>query len=302
MTPGANRPDPFVLVTAKGDYLYTSQTGFSTPPVSVSFSRSPGHWPAPSAAMLVVPPWAEDGFTWGPDVRFIDGRYVLYFDAWASTSLYFDAKAQGFSARAQCIGAAVSAEPGGVFRPESKPMVCQFNHHGAIDPRSFLTPDGTLWLDWKSDDNASAPGPYPPTHLFAQRLSRNGLALFGQRFQLLEANQTWQDDIVEAPDMVFAKGAYWLFYSERWFDQPAYAIGVARCASPSGPCVARPKPWFGSNPQGAGPGEGSLFQDSLGRWWMVYSAWFDGYLGREDRPVALARVGFGPAGPYLARF
>ena len=37
--------------------------------------------------------------------------------------------------------------------------------------------------------------------------------------------------------MVEVDGAYWDFYSGNWFNQPAYAIGAARCAGPAGPCA-----------------------------------------------------------------
>ena len=301
VTPGANRPDPFVMPVAGGYWLYSSQTGFTTPPISVSFSRNLRRWPAPHAALRTLPPWAVDGFTWAPDVRRIEGRYVMYFDAWAVESLFYEPYLHSLGSHAQCIGTATSRRPGGPFRAQSQPLVCMFDHHGAIDPRTFEAPGGVLWLDWKSDDNANFPTPTAVTHLFAQRLSQNGLGLVGHRFQLIKADRSWENRIVEAPDMVFAHGTYWLFFSGNWFNQPGYAIGVARCRSPHGPCVDYVHPFLASDRLGAGPGEESLFEGSGGRWWMVYSAWFDGYLGRQYRPIALAEVAFGPRGPYLAK-
>jgi beta-xylosidase len=300
VTPGSNMPDPFVLVTRAGYYMYSSQTGFTTPPVSVTFSRDLDRWPAPQAAMSVVPPWAMDGFTWAPDVRFIDGRYVLYFDAWAVPAMFYEPWLDDLGSHAQCIGTATSSSPLGPFHPQATPLVCMFGHHGAIDPRAFLAPDGVLWLDWKSDDNANFPTATAVTHLFAQRLSRNGLGFVGRRYQLLQADRPWENRLVEAPDMVYYKGSYWLFFSGDWFDSAGYAIGVARCAGPSGPCVDWNRPFLASNAEGEGPGEESLFVDDSGRSWMVYSVWFDGYLGRHYRPIALARIAFRAAGPYLA--
>jgi len=293
-------PDPFVLVTKAGYYLYSSQTTLSSPPVSVTFSRDLGRWPPSKAAMSVVPPWAVDGFTWAPDVRFVAGRYVLYFDAWAVPTLFFEPSLGGFAAHAQCIGTATSFSPLGPFRPQAKPLVCMFDHHGAIDPRTFVAPAGVLWLDWKSDDNANFPTPTAVTHLFAQRLSVDGLSLVGRRFQLMQADRPWENRLVEAPDMVYASGAFWLFFSGNWFNGAGYAVGLARCAGPMGPCVDARRPFLASNAEGKGPGEESLFEDGYGRWWMVYSVWFYGYRGRLYRPVALARVAFKRAVPYLA--
>jgi beta-xylosidase len=299
VTPGRNLPDPFVLVTKSGYYLYSSQTGFTTPPISVTFSDNLESWPAPRAAMSAVPPWAVDGFTWAPDVRFIAGRYVLYFNAWAVPAMFYEPWLPALASHAQCIGTATSPSPLGPFQPEATPLICMFDHHGAIDPRTFLAPNGTLWLDWKSDDNANFPTATAVTHLFAQRLSPGGLAFVGERFQLLQADRPWQNRIVEAPDMVYVGGTYWLFFSGNWFNQPGYAVGLARCAGPSGPCVDFPEPLLRSNAQGQGPGEESLFEDGSGSWWITYSQWFDGYRHRQYRPVALARVVFKSTGPYL---
>ncbi|MHB1986404.1 MAG: glycoside hydrolase family 43 protein [Acidimicrobiales bacterium] len=297
-----NLPDPAVLDVGGRYYLYSSQTGFDSPPASLTTSSGPTlfHWNPTGAALTTVPSWAETGFTWAPDVRLIDGRYLMYFNAWSAKSMFFEPAATGSSQRAQCIGIATSSQPSGPFTPVSgPPLVCQFNHHGAIDPRTFLAPDGKLYLDWKSDDNAFPSS--PPTHLWAQQLSPDGERLIGPRRVLLSGSrQDWEGGLIEAPDMVYARHTYWLFYSGSWFNSRQYSIGVARCSGPFGPCRAiSSKAWLGSNAQGNAPGEESLFENAQG-WWMVYSPW--SLYGHTYRPVALAKVDFGPYGPYLAKF
>ena len=210
------------------------------------------------------------------------------------------AQREGFSQRAQCIGIATANSPAGPFTPVSRsPLVCQFNHHGAIDPRSFEAPNGRLYLDWKSDDNTD-PG-YPPTHLWAQELSKNGLAFEGARYVLISGSrQVWNGGLVEAPDMVYSGHTYWLFYSGSWFNTSGYTIGVAKCSGPVGPCKSfSTRPWLGSNSQGAGPGEESLFHNPQG-WWIVYNPW--SLYAHAYRSVEIAKVYFGPSGPYLAKF
>jgi beta-xylosidase len=293
-----NLPDPAVLEQGGRYYLYSSQTGFGTPPVALTVSDGPTllHWGKTGTALATVPAWAENGFTWAPDVAMIDGRYVMYFDAWAGKSLFFDADDVGFAQRAQCIGVATAKDPAGPFTPVSgPPLVCQFNHHGAIDPRTFVAPDGQLYLDWKSDDNASPS--YPPTHLWAQELSKNGEQLIGARYLLLSGSRhIWNGGLIEAPDMVYAERAYWLFYSGSWFNQPGYSIAVAKCAGPVGPCKPiSTHPWISANSQGGGPGEESLFHNSQG-WWVVYSPW--SLYDHSYRPVELAKIYFDPSGPY----
>jgi len=76
-----NLPDPAVLDVRGRYYLYSSQTGFRTPPVSLTLSKDATlfHWDKTATALATVSSWAETGFTWAPDVRFIDG--------WPSKSL-----------------------------------------------------------------------------------------------------------------------------------------------------------------------------------------------------------------------
>jgi beta-xylosidase len=285
--PDRSQPDAFVFADPSGYYLYSSQFSITTPPIAVSYSQVLGQWPAPQPAMAVDPPWAAFGFTWAPDVSRIGRQYVLYFDALDPAEL------------GQCVGVATSRSPLGPFLPTPAPLVCQPELHGAIDPRTFGDRTGGLWLLWKSDDNADFQGPTDVTHIFSQRLSRDGLSLLGPQFELLSADERWQHRIVEAPDLVEAAGSYWLFYSGGWFNQPYYAIGFARCSGPAGPCTeGSAAPWLTSNAQGQGPGEESLFDDRAGCTWMAYSptAW----LPQEHiRPLALARVAFTASGPEL---
>ncbi len=69
--------------------------------------------------------------------------------------------------------------------------------------------------------------------------------------------------------MVLVNGAYYLFYSGGWFNQTSYAIGVARCTGPAGPCHdTSSTPLLASNAQGEGPGEESVFSNSAGIWML----------------------------------
>ncbi|MHB8245888.1 MAG: glycoside hydrolase family 43 protein [Acidimicrobiales bacterium] len=302
ITPHRNLPDPFVIHVGKQYYLYSSQTSLWAPPASLTESAgfTLFHWKATRPVLTKVPSWASDGFTWSPDVRRIQGRYVMYFNAWVVKALYFAAKSKGLRQRAQCIGMATSRNPGGPFTPvDGKPLVCQLADHGDIDPRTFVAPNGHLYLDWKSDNNAFVP--LRPTHIWAQELSADGMRLVGPRRVLMSGQQnSWTAALVEAPDMVYAEHIYWLFYSGSWYNGPHYSIGVAACSGPLGPCrQISSRPWLTGNAQGNSPGEESLFQNAQG-WWMVYSPW--DLLSHRYRPVELAKVAFGPFGPYLAKF
>jgi hypothetical protein len=293
--PGSNLPDPFVLIVHGTYYLYASQaslyyfgTQIATPNLPVLWGPSLTDLGAVHDAMPVMPAWADTGWDWAPDVRRLGPHdYVMWFSALIKNHSPLLQK---------CIGAATSTSPKGPFYGQPKPLVCQLSQDGSIDPRSYLTKSGQLWLIWKSDNNADVNGT-SHTFIYAQQLAPNGLSFIGPRYRILTANQPWEGRIVEAPQMVHTDGAYWLFYSGNWFNQSDYAIGVAECFALTGPCF-KPfdRPLVKSGPLGPGPGEESLFRAN-GSWWMVYGPWDVNY--RRRRPVAILQVHFGPWGPYF---
>jgi hypothetical protein len=291
VTPGQDIPDPFI-VWADGNYLmFSSQNGIFSPNVPLEASTTLTDFAGPPIdAMPTLPPWAEPGFTWAPDVLKVGSRYLLWFNAAVASS-----GAQAI----KCIGVASSANAAGPYVSEATaPLVCQLDHLGSIDPRAFVDPDGRLWLLWKSDDNAALNGTTHST-IWIQQLSQDGLSLVGEPVALMTANLPWEGRIVESPQMVFAAGHYWLFFSGNWFNQPSYAVGVAECAGPEGPCEPTTLgPWLSSNAQGAGPGEESLFFDGS-RWWLLYAPFAVDYRSPTPRPVALVRLVFGAHGPSV---
>ena len=288
---GAQESDPF-LTTATGHYLlFTSgTTGSAAINVPVATSTDFVHWTPPVDVLPILPAWAVSDFTWAPDLHRFGTRYALYF-----TAIVAD-----HTPRSECIGSAFSTSPTGPFTARPTPFICQLDQGGDIDPRVFVESDGTPWMMWKTDQNIG--GANTPTKMWSQRLSPDGTTLLGSPSLLLSPDEAWQGTIVEAPDMVEVDGTYWVVYSANWYNSPNYAIGVARCAGPSGPCHdTSAAPLLGSNLQGEGPGEASVFHDDAGVW-LLYSPWRSQapHPDIPARPVFIARLGFGAAGPYLA--
>ncbi|HEY1988946.1 MAG TPA: hypothetical protein VGG43_05745 [Acidimicrobiales bacterium] len=80
---------------------------------------------------------------------------------------------------------------------------------------------------------------------------------------------------------------------------------MAKCVGISGPCTAvGTQPLIGSNAQGVGPGEETIFQtggSSAGSSTRVlYNPWHADDPFHWFRPVVAASIGWGTAGPYLA--
>jgi hypothetical protein len=287
---GADQSDPFLLLDGTRYFLYTS--GIPGPPtvnVPVTSATRFDSWGPVTDALPDLPPWVAPGFTWAPDVQRFGTTYVLYFTALVRNS----------HPTMECIGDGVGTSATGPFRPLSRPFICQPTLGGDIDPRVIVSPDGAPFMLWKSDQNIG--GANTPTQMWSQRLAGDGLTLTGRPALLLMPDEPWEGTIVEAPDMVEVDDAYWLVFSGNWYNGSNYAIGAARCVSPEGPCVdLRQNPLLGSNAQGSGPGEPSLFADSAGVW-MLYSPWHS-LAPHPDfpRPVVITRLGFDAAGPYLA--
>jgi hypothetical protein len=285
---GADQPDPFIYGQDGRVYLFTSQDGIPTN-VPVRSGTVVGQWGPVSDALPDPPAWATPGVMWAPDVARFGDHYVLYF----TTQL------RGVSPQTMCIGDAVSTAVLGPYLAGGTPLVCQQSLGGSIDPRVFADANGAPYLIWKSDQNARSDS--TDTEIYSQPLSADGMQLVGPRHVIFGPDEPWQGHIVEAPQLVLVRGAYWLFYSGGWFNQPGYAIGVARCAGPLGPCAdISATPLLGSNAQGVGPGEESVFTNAAGLW-LAYTPFRSTLpLPGPPRPVAVAHLGFGPSGPYLA--
>jgi hypothetical protein len=289
-------PDPSVLTGSRLDYLYTSAGGYSRPNIAVRPFRRLEDLGTEMDAMPDLPPWTS-GWLWAPDVRHVDGHYVMWFSA----PDIHDVLLSGAAAR--CLGVAVSDSPLGPFTPGSAPALCQ--PAGSIDPRTFVAPGGQLWLYWKADINAFwGQDQNPdglgnmPTVLWAERLAPDDITLIGQPRQILVATEPWEHKLIEAPDMVYVDHRYYLFFSTNPSYQDSDGIAVAFCHGPAGPCDEPYQgPILGSDTLGLGPGEESLFTQA-GATWLLYSPTGTG----PFRQMAVARIAFGPSGPYVAEF
>jgi Glycosyl hydrolases family 43 len=291
---GYDTTDPYMLKVGNHYLLYTSE-GFTFLNVPLWIGKKPGHWGQPVDVLPNLPGWAQGGLTWAPDVQKVAGGWALYFTALL----------RGVSPETHCIGSAFARSATGPFVATAHPFICQLTHRGSIDARVFVESDGQLVMMWKSEDNANPNVPGPDqggyTGIYAQDLSANGRTLLGTAVKILAPTQPWESTIVEAPDMIEAWGTYWLFFSGNWYDSTAYGIGVAQCQGPFGPCTdPNPAPFLGSNLQGAGPGEESLFEDGSNVY-LLYNP-FKANDPNADipRPVSMTRLGFTTLGPYLA--
>ena len=250
-------PDPDVLRVGAGYYAYA--TNSATGNVQMIRSGDLVHWSVLGDALPHVASWERPGATWAPGVIALNGGFAMYYTALDR------------STGRHCISVATAAGPGGPFVDNSTaPVVCQQDLAGSIDPNPFVDAAGTAYLTWRSQ---GANG-QPPT-IWSQQLSPDGLAMVGNGpTALLRPSQRWEGGIVEGPAMVMRSGHYLLFYSANDWNTANYAIGVATCQGPTGPC-SKPlsHPIVGSQALFSGPGGPSVFSDANGGLWIAFHAW-----------------------------
>ena len=213
------------------------------------------------------PSWA-DGTAWAPEVHAVSpGSYVAYFVS----------RIKGVLA----VGAASSNSLAGPFIDRGAPLVQSpaGSCYGVIDPTYWADSEGTRWVVWKDDGNNCG----HPTNIYAAPLSADGLNITGKPTLLITNNaSSWEQGVTEAPWVIERGGYTYLFYTGSVYNQPSYAIGVARSATGmAGPFVKyaanpvlRSAPGAGSPGSHLhfGPGHCSVVRLTSGNFAFVYAA------------------------------
>jgi len=259
-----NMPDPFVLDTGELYYLYSTTNITDNYPYATSDDLVT--WDQQGDAMPQLPGWAN-GNTWAPEVTQTAAGYVMYFTARAPGLTRPD------DAGAQCVGVALSGDPGGPFVSEAdEPLVCQLELGGTIDASVVRDEDDSLWLIYKNDGNCCG----IPTRFYMRRMSEDGLAFAGEEIEVegIVNDQPWEGNVVEAPTIHFHEGTYYLFYSANDYAGPPYAVGYATSQNLTGPYVeADENPILSTEGTAIGPGHQAVIEDRDGDLWLVYHAW-----------------------------
>jgi hypothetical protein len=277
-------PDPSVILVGQTYFAYATNSVAGN--IQIIDSTDFSHWTAVGNALPSLPAWATPDNTWAPSVAMIGGTFVLYYAANVAGTAE------------ECISVATASQPQGPFRDTSTaPLECQKSLGGSIDPASFIDSNGTQYLVWKS----GGPG---TSRIWSQPLVPSGTAFVPATnpTSLLVPDQLWEAGTVEAPDLVTTGGHYYLFYSGNNWNSSNYAVGVATCTGPLGPCSdASPNPILATGSGVAGPGGESVFADTGGHFWIAFHAWVPGAVGfPNSRDLYLRRLTFSGPVPTVA--
>lgn len=255
--------DPFVVADGGAYYVYGSDNHLRAPVTRLTdISRPYTLWEKNSVTvegMPQRPAWAaRERQLWAPTVARIGDVWVMWFAA--------DRINPPDPANPQCIGRALALSPQGPFTPEPAPITCGIaNLHGALDPDVFTDETGQRWL-YVTFGNTMDP-------IRAFRLDGAGV-IASPPVVVLGRRHAWEYHFIENPSMVYdrVRRNYLLAYSAgRWYE-PGYSTGIARCATPTGPCTSDSSgPWISSSNGRSGPGGLSFFQDLEGAQRAIYS-------------------------------
>jgi hypothetical protein len=286
--------DPTVVTVNSRYYIYGSGNklvGWRLPYASVGSLKtyqSGFAWVSKiHDAMPQRPAWVTTEDAWAPTVKRIAGRYVMFFT--------------GFRNGVACIGRATSTRPEGPFAPEPVPFSCGLRGNGdALDP-SLFGAGGRYFLYAAFGDTES------PIHVF--QLDGTGNAprnAFGAPYDgpVLGKHYAWEGRFIENPSMIYDGNTqtYLLAYSAGDWWTPSYSTGIARCATPFGPCNANPGgPWLSNGSGRTGVGGLSFFKSIKGNARAIYASFQQGREGTGgSRSSTAVKVGLGRS-PSLAR-
>lgn len=210
----------------------------------------------------IFPAGNEPGWTshswWAPEVHRVNGKYIAYYTVRQKENNRF------------AIGAAIADSPAGPFKDVGKPIV-RNEEVGLIDVNYFQDPNtGRKYLLWKEDQNDFDPP--RPTPILIQQLEDDGLTVIGESIEILRNDRPWEGVLVEAPQLIYRDGWYYLFYSGNIYAIDEYAVGIARSRDIWGPYEKYPDPILVHDEHFSGPGHQFVIQDEDGKWHMFYHA------------------------------
>lgn len=274
-------PDPGVTHDPDAGYVMVCTSG--GPGFPIRTSPDLVRWTFRGAAMTQAtkPAWATGDF-WAPELHRSATGWVLYFSARHTNG-------------SLAVGAATAPTALGPFTAQATPLVTE-SGPGVIDVHVFQSPDGKRWLLWKRDGNAVGQA----TPIRIQELGPDGVTRIGGSVDLITNDRPWEGAVVEGPWMIHEAGTYYLFYSANGYASTAYAVGVARASSPTGPFTKLADPILVTKGAWAGPGHGSVLKGPRGDWVHVFHSWVAGSVGQAPgRQVLVERVTFQNGWPVM---
>ncbi|MDP4203940.1 MAG: family 43 glycosylhydrolase [Bacteroidota bacterium] len=248
---GGDYPDPSILRVGNDFYMTHSSFNYY-PGLLIWHSTDLIHWERVTHALN-----KNVGSVWAPDFVKVKDTYYIYFPAGGT------------------LWAVYAKSPAG---PWSEPVDLKI--HGFIDPGHLVAQDGTRYLYLSNG--------------YYIKLTADGLAADGEAVKFYEGwqfPQTWSTECfcMESPKATYHDGYYYQTVAEGGTAGPAtsHMVVTARSKNPLGPWENSPynpiihtenrdETWWSQ-------GHGTLVDDAIGKWWILYHAYEKGFhtLGRQ---------------------
>lgn len=256
-----NFPDPGLIQGEDGNWYSYATSGYG---YRFQVAKAPhplGPWNHSNYDAMSGNGWSTGRNMWAPDVRHLDdGSFIMYWTGELNNQ----------TNHLHCIGTARSKTAAGPFTPDPEPFVCRNENGGVIDASGFKDPaTGKRYVIYKSEGTFGQP-PVATPH-FIQEVGPDGATKIGGYTMINHQSDKDGDGVlVEAPNMVYYKGAYILFFSSHFFTDSHYDVKWAWAISPLGPFTRGGElvhaPMGGTN----GPGGATSSEDGK---YIVFHAW-----------------------------
>ncbi|TAQ86286.1 hypothetical protein B7494_g5395 [Chlorociboria aeruginascens] len=233
-----NFPDPSIVQGDDGKWYAFSTTSDSKNVPAAQADCIACAWTLLSNDLLpTTPSWSSGGNVWAPDVRKVNGQWVLYFAAPAKDS------------SKHCVGVATASTILGPYTAVPTALACPLEIGGAIDPSGFLDDDDTKYVVYKVDGNSVGNGgscgntvdPIQSTPIMLQKMQANGVDPDGDPIQVLDRGDA-DGPLIEAPNLIKHNGIYFLFFSSNCYSTSLYDISYATTTDVLGPYTKAAKP------------------------------------------------------------
>lgn len=258
--------DPTVIRAQDGRfYLYATQTGNDWMPIHSSADLVNWKYEKNAFSQATKPNWQDGNAYWAPEMRYFNGKYVLYF-SWA--------KLNGSAVSHTAVATADS--PLGPF-PNSKPLLTNEEFGSNCIDQFFFEEDGKKYLFYGSFNG-----------IYVVELTDDGLSVKrdGNGNPTLKKQVCGKD--FEATNIYKKNGYYYLFASIGSCCagiNSSYSVVVGRSTNILGPYLDRKgrnmlnNSWElvldgGDRSKWIGPGHNSIIiQDDEGTDWMIYHSY-----------------------------
>lgn len=265
-------PDPSVI-EVDGIYYATGSSNAWGPYFPIYESKDLKNWSFVDYVFSEKPEWTINSY-WAPELFYKNGTFYCYYTA---------RRTDGVS----MIGVA-----------STKDLKQGFQDHGviiewgeeAID--AFVNQQGEdLYITWKAYGLTEG----KPITLLGSKLSKDGLSLEGESFEVLVADaDSWERGGIEGQAIIERDGYLYMLYSGNACcgANCDYQVGVARAKTMEGPWEKfEGNPILVGNENWKCPGHGTAVQNG-GDWYYLYHAYPSAGFPNLGRSALLSQIGW----------